>query len=178
MLFDEVEKAAPDVLNILLQILDEGTLKDNKGRWIDFKSTVIIMTSNIGSEIFSKKGGSIGFHTANTDGQAEKTYQEQKEKVLERLKDWMKPELLNRIDYKIVFRPLGKEHILNILEMQLESFLAQRKDSSYEGKLPKYTKKKLESIVDEIYDPQFGARPIEKYIYEKIEPEIIDSIMG
>ena len=178
VLFDEVEKASPDVLNILLQILDEGTLKDNKGRWIDFKSTVIIMTSNIGSEIFSKKGGSIGFHTTTVGGEAEKTYQEQKEKVLERLKDWMKPELLNRIDYKIVFRPLGKEHILNILEMQLEAFLAQRKDSSYEGKLPKYTKKKLESIVDEIYDPQFGARPIEKYIYEKIEPEIIDSIMG
>lgn len=177
VLFDEIEKASPDVLNILLQILDEGTLKDNKGRWIDFKSTVIIMTSNIGSEIFSKKGWSIGFHTANAEWQIEKSYQEQKEKVMERLKDWMKPELLNRIDHKIVFRPLEKKHILAILQMQLDGFLAQWKDSSYEGKLPNYTKKKLEGIVDEIYDPQFGARPVEKYIYEKIEPEIIDSIM-
>lgn len=96
---------------------------------------------------------------------------------MERLKDWMKPELLNRIDHKIVFRPLEKKHILAILQMQLDGFLAQWKDSSYEGKLPNYTKKKLEGIVDEIYDPQFGARPVEKYIYEKIEPEIIDSIM-
>jgi ATP-dependent Clp protease ATP-binding subunit ClpC len=178
ILFDEIEKASPDVLNIMLQILDEWHLKDNKWRMIDFKSTVIIMTSNIWSEVFSKKSGSIGFHMAGTDQEvAKKEFDSQKSKVLERLKDWMKPELLNRIDYTIVFRPLEKEHIQAILQMQLDAFLANRK-AWYEGKLPKFTKKKIQEIVDEIYDPQFGARPIEKYIYEKIEPEIIDAIMG
>ncbi len=178
ILFDEIEKASPDVLNIMLQILDEWHLKDNKWRMIDFKSTVIIMTSNIWSEVFSKKSGSIWFHMAWTESEiAKKEFDLQKAKVLERLKDWMKPELLNRIDYTIVFRPLEKEHIQAILQMQLDAFLANWK-AWYEGKLPKFTKKKIQEIVDEIYDPQFGARPIEKYIYEKIEPEIIDAIMS
>lgn len=178
ILFDEVEKASPDVLNIMLQILDEWHLKDNKGRLIDFKSTVIIMTSNIGSEVFSKKSWTIGFHNMAADAKeaAKKEFDVQKNKVMDRLKDWMKPELLNRIDYTIVFRPLEKDHLLSILKMQLDVFLEKRK-WWYEGKLPTFTKKKLEGIIDEIYDPQFWARPIEKYIYEKIEPEIIDSIM-
>lgn len=177
VLFDEVEKASPDVLNIMLQILDEGHLKDNKGRLIDFKSTVIIMTSNIGSEVFSKKAGTIWFHMADEKEAAKKEFAVQKEKVMERLKDWMKPELLNRLDYTIVFKPLEKDHLMSILKNQLDKFLSQRKGGGYDGKLPTFTKKKLEAIVDEIYDPQFGARPIEKYIYEKIEPQIIDSIM-
>ena len=178
ILFDEIEKASPDVLNIMLQILDEGHLKDNKGRMIDFKSTVIIMTSNIGSEVFSKKSWTIGFHNMAIDEKdlIKKEFEVQKGKVLERLKDWMKPELLNRIDYTIVFRPLEKRHLQAILQLQLDKFLVQRK-GWYEGKLPTFTKKKLEAIIDEIYDPQFGARPIEKYIYEKIEPAIIEGIM-
>lgn len=162
----------------MLQILDEGHLKDNKGRMIDFKSTVIIMTSNLGSEVFSKKAGTIGFHNTATSEKdiAKKEFDIQKGKVLERLKDWMKPELLNRIDYTIVFRPLEKEHLQSILQLQLDKFLLQRKNG-YEGKLPTFSKKKVQAIIDEIYDPQFGARPIEKYIFEKIEPEIIDAIM-
>lgn len=176
ILFDEIEKAAPDVLNILLQILDEGHLKDNKGRWIDFKSAVIIMTSNLGSEVFSKKAWLIGFHTANAADAEQKEFAVQKEKVMERVKDWMKPELLNRLDYSIVFKPLAKPFLVSIMQQQLTTFLQQRK-GGYEGKLPTFTKKKIEAIIDEIYDPQFGARPIEKYIYEKIEPAIIDSIM-
>lgn len=95
---------------------------------------------------------------------------------MERVKDWMKPELLNRLDYSIVFKPLAKPFLVSIMQQQLTTFLQQRK-GGYEGKLPTFTKKKIEAIIDEIYDPQFGARPIEKYIYEKIEPAIIDSIM-
>lgn len=175
VLFDEIEKAAPDVLNILLQILDEGHLKDNKGRWIDFKSTVIILTSNLGSEYFSAKAGTIGFHTTEGKDAVKKEFAQQKEKVMERVKDWMKPELLNRIDRTVIFKPLEKEDLLAILQVQLKNFLTQWEGSA--KKLPTFTKKKLEAIVDEIYDPQFGARPIEKYIYEKIEPAIIDSVM-
>lgn len=156
VLFDEIEKASPDVLNIMLQILDEGHLKDNKGRRIDFKSTVIVMTSNIGSEVFSKKGGTIGFHTAGDEKAiAAKDFAQQKEKVMERLKDRMKPELLNRLDYTIVFKPLSKEHLMTILKKQLDVFLAHWKNGNYAGKLPTFTKKKLEGIIDEIYDPQF-----------------------
>ena len=95
---------------------------------------------------------------------------------MDRLKDWMKPELLNRLDYTIVFKPLEKDHLMVILKNQLDTFLSNWK-AGYDGKLPTFTKKKLETIIDEIYDPQFGARPIEKYIYEKIEPQIIDAIM-
>lgn len=177
VLFDEMEKASPDVLNILLQILDEGHLKDNKGRWIDFKSTIIILTSNIGSEEFGKKIASIGFEGGDEKHIANKDFDQQKQRIMERLKDHMKPELLNRLDYTIVFRPLSKEALGEIFVMKVTEFLAAWKEK--EGvKIPKFTKKKVEEIIDKIYNPQFGARPIERYIYDEIEPQLIDQMMN
>lgn len=177
VLFDEMEKASPDVLNILLQLLDEGHLKDNKGRWIDFKSTIIVLTSNIGSEEFGKKIGSIGFDDGDDQALAKKDFEQQKKRIMERLKDQLKPELLNRLDYTIIFRPLSKEALGEIFVKKVNDFLTAWKVK--EGlKLPKFTKKKVEEIIDKIYNPQFGARPIERYIYDEIEPALIDQMMA
>jgi ATP-dependent Clp protease ATP-binding subunit ClpC len=176
ILFDEVEKAATDVLNILLQILDEGHLKDAKGRWIDFKNTIIIMTSNIGSEEFGKKQSRIGF--ANQDEKtSEKDFALVKERVLEEMKNFLSPELINRIDYKIVFQHLEKTTLAKILTSKLDTFLSTWKTHS-DIALPKFTQKKIGEIVDKIYDPQYGARPVERYIQDEVEPELINKVLN
>jgi ATP-dependent Clp protease ATP-binding subunit ClpC len=177
LLFDEIEKASPDVLNILLQILDEGKLKDSKGRRIDCKSTIIVMTSNIGSEEFGKKQVKIGF--ASKDGVteiADKEFGEIKGRVLEELKNHLSPELINRLDYKIVFKHLNKATLAKIMKIKIEEFLATRKLNT-EIKLPAFSDKKIVEIIDKIYDPQYGARPLERYIQDTIEPEIINEIL-
>lgn len=176
VLFDEIEKASPDVMNILLQMLDEGHLKDNKGRWIDFKSTIVVLTSNLGSEEFGKKIASIGFSSDDEKGMSEKDFEGQKERIMARLKEWMKPELLNRLDYTIVFKPLSKENLSEIFVMKVNEFLDAWKQKE-EIKIPRFTKKKVAEIIDKIYDPQFGARPIDRYIYDEVEPKLIDQMM-
>lgn len=177
ILFDEIEKASPDVLNILLQILDEWTLKDNKWRLIDFKSTIIVMTSNIWSDEFSKKQTRIWFSAATTEAEIDDQYfQEIKTRVLDELKNYLSPELINRIDYKIVFKHLSKEILTNIMKIKLNEFLAARKEQP-DIKIQKYSDKKISEIIDKIYDPQYWARPIERYIQDVIEPEIINNIL-
>ena len=179
LLLDEIEKASPDVLNILLQILDEWKLKDSKWRWIDFKSCIVVMTSNIGSENFSKNSWVIWFDASKQDKEefSEHSFEKIQWKIMDELKDYMTPELLNRIDYKIIFKPLSKEVLANIFEKNLNEFLCSRKVNS-QVKLPEFSKKKIASIIDEIYDPQYGARPIERYINDNIEPEIIKQLIG
>ncbi|MBF0981827.1 ATP-dependent Clp protease ATP-binding subunit, partial [Candidatus Gracilibacteria bacterium] len=176
VLLDEIEKASPDVLNILLQILDEGQLKDSKGRRVDFKNTIIIMTSNIGTEEFSKKKSSIGFDTGSSQDMENKLHEDIKTRVLEDLKNYLTPELSNRIDHKIVFRALTKKDLTDIFNQKLKTFLAARKTNE-KVKLPKFTKTEIEKIIDKIYDPQFGARPVERYINDEIEAQIINSLL-
>ena len=176
ILFDEIEKASPDVLNILLQILDEWQLKDSKWRLIDFKSTIIIMTSNIGSEEFSKKQVSIGFSTGTEKEMNEKDFDLVKERVIDQLKTSLTPELLNRIDHKVVFRPLSKDDLKAIFNMQLATFLDAWKWKEW-IKLPKFTAKQVKDIIEKIYDPQYGARPVERYIQNDIEWELINSVL-
>ena len=176
ILFDEIEKASTDVLNILLQILDEGHLKDAKGRIIDFKNTIIIMTSNIGSEEFVKKQSTIGFATGEKWDINDKAFELVKQRVLEEMKNFLTPELLNRIDYKIVFKHLSKETLAIIMKNKINTFLAARKASS-EIELPKYSDKQIKDIIEKIYEPQYGARPLERYIQDEIEPKLIAEIM-
>lgn len=176
ILLDEIEKASPDVLNILLQILDEGQLKDSKWRWIDFKNTIIVMTSNIGTEEFSKKKTSIWFDTGTKADIDNKQFDDIKTRVLEELKNFLTPELSNRIDHKVVFRPLSKENLTSIFNQQIKTFLSAWKEND-QVKLPKFSKAEVEKIVDEIYDPAFGARPVERYINDEIEPKIINSLL-
>ena len=176
LLLDEIEKASPDVLNILLQILDEGHLKDSKGRIIDFKNTIVIMTSNIGTEEFGKKKAIIWFDTWNEQDIDKKQFESIRERVLEDLKNHISPELSNRIDYKVVFRPLGKEDLTKIFNQQIKKFLSAWKENK-QVKLPKFTKAEVEKIIDKIYDPAFGARPVERYINDEVEPKIINSLL-
>jgi ATP-dependent Clp protease ATP-binding subunit ClpC len=142
ILFDEIEKASSDVLNILLQILDEGQLKDAKGRIIDFKNTIIIMTSNIGSEEFVKKQNRIGFATGEKNDIDDKEFALVKERVIEEMKNFLTPELINRIDYKIVFKHLDKTTLSKIMKNKIEQFLATRKQNS-EIALPTYSDKQI-----------------------------------
>ena len=177
ILFDEIEKASPDVLNILLQILDEGTLKDAKWRIIDFKSTIIIMTSNLGSDEFGKKQSRIGFAGEETVQEiTDKNFADIKERVMTQVKEFISPELLNRIDYTLVFRSLSKEVITNIFAKKVKDFLSVR-SAKTQVKVPTFSKKKIGDIVEKIYDPVYGARPLDRYIHDEIEPELIDQMM-
>ena len=176
ILLDEIEKASPDVLNILLQILDEGQLKDSKGRRIDFKNTIIVMTSNIGTEEFSKKKTAIGFDTGSKNDIETKQFDNIKTRVLEELKNFLTPELSNRIDHKVVFRPLTKANLADIFNQQIKTFLAAWKEND-QVKLPKFSKAEVDKIIDKIYDPAFGARPVERYINDEVEPQIINALL-
>jgi len=176
ILLDEIEKAAPDVLNILLQMLDEGQLKDSKWRIIDFKSTIIIMTSNLGAEEFSKKQAAIGFANHDDIKQIDKDFDQTKARVMEHVKDFLSPELLNRIDNVTIFKPLTKEVLTSIMDIKIKEFLAAWKQEA-SLKMPRFTKQKITKIIDDIYDPGLGARPLDRYINDKIEPQLIEQMM-
>jgi ATP-dependent Clp protease ATP-binding subunit ClpC len=177
VLFDEIEKASPDVLNVLLQLLDEGHLKDNKGRWIDFKHTIIILTSNMGSDKFGKKLASIGFVGGETATYDNQQFALVKEKVLEVVKERMAPELINRLNAMLVFKPLTKVELTEIFKTKLALFYDQWKVRP--GiRLPKFDKKRITQVIDKIYDPQYGARPVERYLHDELEPELIEQVMN
>jgi ATP-dependent Clp protease ATP-binding subunit ClpC len=169
VLFDEIEKAHPDVFNILLQILEEGQLTDSYGRKIDFKNTIVIMTSNIGTAEIGK-GDSLGFAKDSTDV----SYDKMKTRLLEETKKIFSPEFLNRIDEIIVFRQLNKEDmkkIVDILIAEVEERLSERKMML---ELEESTK---ELLVEEGFDPEFGARPIKRTIRRLIEDPLSEEIL-
>ncbi len=174
ILFDEIEKAAPDVLNIMLQILDEWQIKDNKGRLIDFKNTIIIMTSNLGSEFFTDKGSKIGFGLGTN---TEFDYDHAKSLVMDKVNSHFTPEWLNRIDFKIVFRPLSKTVLIDIFRKNLDLLFAQRAAKS-DITLPEYSDDRVATIINDIYNPAYGARPVEQYIFDKVEEELIEQVMN
>ena len=160
ILFDEIEKAHPDVFNVLLQLLDDGRLTDGKGKMVDFKNTIVIMTSNIGSEII-----------LNDPMVSEPT----KEAVLDEMKHRFKPEFLNRIDDIIVFKALGKESIKNIVNLILEGINERLKEQYIKVE---FTDKALDYIVDEAYDPAYGARPLKRFVQKDIETNLSKMILG
>lgn len=170
VLFDEIEKAHPNVMNILLQILDEGQVKDAQGREIDFKNTVILMTSNVGAE-FIQKETSIGFVTSN-DAQA--SYDKMKEIVLEQLTKQFRPEFLNRVDEKVVFRPLSKEDLASIVEIMINDM---NKRLEEKGISLKVTKKVKSFLVEKGYDPKLGARPLRRSIQEYVEDPLSEDVL-
>lgn len=159
VLFDEIEKAHPEVFNVLLQILDNGRLTDAKGRVVNFKNTVIIMTSNIGAQYIDKMQ-SIGFNNGEKE-----SYEGVKDKVLSSLKDHFRPEFLNRLDDIIIFDILGKEAIKEIVKIQID--IVKKRLEDKEIKLS-VTEPVLELLAKEGYNPQYGARPLKRLIQEKI----------
>lgn len=174
VLFDEIEKAHPEVFNMLLQILDEGRLTDARGRKVDFKNTVIIMTSNIGAQKLTQEAGPIGFQTGEEATKEEAHYDDIKEVILEELQHEFNPEFLNRVDKTIVFRPLTKDNLYGIIKLQLEE-LSERLHE--QGLSIKVNKSAYDIIFREGYNPSFGARPIRRAIQELIEDKISEMLL-
>ncbi|MCJ7521665.1 MAG: ATP-dependent Clp protease ATP-binding subunit, partial [Dehalococcoidia bacterium] len=161
ILLDEIEKAHPDVFNILLQIFDDGHLTDAKGRRVDFRNTIIIMTSNIGSELIRKES-TIGFISRSDEGKvAQMYYDKMKDKVLDEMKKTFRPEFLNRIDGTVVFHALTQEHIHKIVELMLSQVQIQLKDKDIKLETTDAAK---ELLGEKGYDPAFGARPLRRVI--------------
>ncbi len=170
VLFDEIEKAHQDVMNTLLQILDDGTATDAQGRKVDFKNTVIIMTSNVGAELF-KKESSIGF-LKRDDAQA--SYERTKERVLDDLHKKFRPEFLNRVDETVVFRPLSKEDLGSIIDIMLKDLNDRIKEKEMSLSI---SKKAKDFLVDKGFDPKFGARPLRRTIEDFIEDPLSEDVL-
>ena len=169
VLLDEIEKAHPDVFNILLQVLDDGRLTDNKGRTADFKNTIIIMTSNIGSNLLQEKFDRIN------DNNWDETIEKSKKEVFELLKRSIKPEFLNRIDEIIMFNPLTKKEIKEITELQIKQLTARLSENSITLNV---SEKAISLIAEQGYDPLFGARPVKRVIQHDILNELSKMILA
>ncbi len=172
ILLDEIEKAHPDVFNILLQLLDEGQLTDSLGRKVDFRNTVVIMTSNIGARQIQDFGEGVGFQTGSKKDSSEDN---NKSVIDKALKKAFAPEFLNRIDDVIFFNSLGKEDISKIIELELDE-LINRVDSL--GYKIKFTKGAKEYLVDKGYDPKFGARPLKRAIQKYVEDPVAEEMIS
>ncbi|MDE7436912.1 MAG: ATP-dependent chaperone ClpB [Muribaculaceae bacterium] len=172
VLFDEIEKANPDVFNILLQVLDDGRLTDNKGRFINFKNTIIIMTSNMGSDIIREKFQ--GFNDKNEE-EKENVIATTKQDVMDRLKQIIRPEFLNRIDETVMFTPLDKKEILEIVNIQVKSV---QKMLASNGITLNVTKEALDLLAEDGYDPEFGARPVKRTIQRMVLNQLSKDILA
>jgi ATP-dependent Clp protease ATP-binding subunit ClpC len=168
---DEIEKAHPDVFNILLQILEEGKLTDAQGRKVDFRNTIVIMTSNIGAGQISKNQ-SFGFSVGDESGLS---YDEMKTRVMGELKKVFRPELLNRIDEIIVFHKLSKEEIKSVIEILMKRLREQM--STHEVSI-ELTDEAKDLLVEKGYDPAMGARPLRRAIQRLIEDPLADFVLG
>lgn len=169
VLFDEIEKAHPDVFNILLQVLDDGRLTDNKGRLVNFKNTIIIMTSNMGSNVIRDN------FAAMTDDNRDETIEKTKEQVIEMLKQTIRPEFLNRIDETIMFTPLNQVEIEEIVGLQIKSV---QKMLERNGVTLKVTPAALHYLAEEGYDPEFGARPVKRVIHRLVLNRLSKDILA
>jgi ATP-dependent Clp protease ATP-binding subunit ClpB len=169
VLFDEIEKAHPDVFNVLLQVLDDGRLTDNKGRMVNFKNTIIIMTSNLGShlisEMFGKANGSID----------ERLMDRVREQLMDLLKQSIRPEFLNRIDETIVFTPLSVNDIRGIVKLQFERIRERMKNQGLEIGI---SEEAIDWIAENGYDPQFGARPVKRVLQKYVLNELSKRILS
>lgn len=176
ILFDEIEKWDVEVYNLLLQILEEWVLTDNKGRKVNFKNTVIIMTSNIGQEEFGEKASQIGFSTSESEEQKILSdYDAAKARIKDSLTDYFSPEFINRIDKVIVFNPLDKAAIKKIVKLQLEKFAARLASKDLELV---YESKLITAVAKVVYNPEFWAREIRRYITDQIEDKIAEKIIN
>jgi ATP-dependent Clp protease ATP-binding subunit ClpB len=169
VLLDEIEKAHPDVFNILLQVLDEGRLTDNKGRTADFRNTIIIMTSNMGSQIISEHMSKL------TDANHDEVFEQTRLEVMELLRRSIRPEFLNRIDELIMFKPLTRAEIMEIVELQLRNLtqMLSRNEIALE-----YTESAVEKIANVGFDPQYGARPVKRVLQREVLNELSKKILA
>jgi len=169
ILLDEIEKAHPDVFNMLLQVLEEGRLTDSFGRHVDFRNTILIMTSNVGADLIRKRG-SLGFKVQKE----ELSYQEMKEKLMDEVKKTFKPEFLNRIDDVIVFHPLSREDLEKIVEIEVREVKERLKEQDVTIEL---TKEAKDFLINKGFDPTFGARPLKRTISRYLEDPLAQSLL-
>jgi ATP-dependent Clp protease ATP-binding subunit ClpC len=169
VLFDEIEKAHPDVWNILLQILEEGKLTDNVGRVVNFRNTIILMTSNVGSDTI-KKQSTMGFSPITDEG----SYEKMREKILEEAKKTFRPEFLNRLDDLIVFRSFTKPDLIQILSLEVEKVLERLRHKNLQISLDEKAK---DFLVEKGYDPQYGARPMRRAVERFLEDPLAEEIL-
>ena len=175
ILLDEIEKAHPEVFNILLQIFDDGHLTDAKGRRVDFRNTVIVMTSNIGSDLI-RQDRSMGFSARGESGRTdEQAYLRMKNNVLDEVKRFFRPEFLNRIDGQVVFHSLGREHMQEIVKLQLQDVNAELIE---QGITMEVSDAARDWLSEKGYDPQFGARPMRRLIQDHLEDKLSDAIIA
>ena len=170
ILLDEIEKAHPDVFNILLQVLEDGRLTDSLGRKIDFRNAIIIMTSNVGADILRKRG-SLGFVAQQEDV----TYNEMKDRLLEEVKKTFKPEFLNRIDDTIVFKQLTKANLISIVALEIKEVARRLKDKEITIEL---SPDASELLIEKGFDPTFGARPLKRTIQRYLEDPLAEEIIS
>ncbi|WP_269607871.1 ATP-dependent Clp protease ATP-binding subunit [Prochlorococcus marinus] len=174
VLFDEIEKSHPDVFNLLLQLLEEGRLTDSKGRTVDFKNTLIIMTSNIGSKVIEKGGGGLGFEFSG-ESVEDSQYNRIKSLVNEELKQYFRPEFLNRLDEIIVFRQLSREEVKDIAEIMLKEVFERIKEK---GIMLTVSEKFKERLVEEGYNPSYGARPLRRAVMRLLEDSLAEEVLS
>jgi len=176
VLFDEIEKAHPDVFNLLLQILEDGALTDAKGRMIDFKNTIIVLTTNLGSKRLTEKAAPIGFNLNSDElSKAEADYENLKNDVLEDLKKHFRPEFLNRIDKTVVFRALTHQNIKEIVKLHIDRL--QKRVESKNLKLEVSTPA-LDKLAEVSFDPEYGARPVRRKVQELIEDQLTEGLLN
>jgi ATP-dependent Clp protease ATP-binding subunit ClpC len=174
ILLDEIEKAHPEVFNMLLQIFDDGHLTDAKGRKVDFRNTILIMTSNVGSDLIRREG-SMGFATRRDEAKsAEEAYARMKDKVLNEMKNVFRPEFLNRIDSTVVFHALSKDHIGQIVDLMIKDV---SKNLTQKGVTLEVTDEARRWLGDKGYDPVFGARPLRRVIQNEVEDRLSESFL-
>ncbi len=174
ILLDEIEKAHPDVFNMLLQIFDDGHLTDAKGRRVDFRNTIVIMTSNVGSDLIRKEQV-LGFATKREEAQSfQEQYERMKEKVLQAMKQVFRPEFLNRLDAVVVFHPLTREHIRKIVEKEIRDIEAR---VALKGIAIEMTDAAKDWLGEKGFDPVFGARPLRRVIQNEIEDRLSEAIL-
>ena len=175
ILLDEIEKAHPEVFNILLQIFDDGHLSDAKGRKVDFRNCIIVMTSNLGSDLI-KRETALGFSIKSDDAQTEKqVYERMKDKVMNEVKRFFRPEFLNRIDTTVVFHALSKDNTLSIVDLMLEQVRSELSEKNIGLEATDAAK---EYLAEKGYDPNFGARPLRRLIQNDVEDKLSEDLLG
>jgi ATP-dependent Clp protease ATP-binding subunit ClpC len=170
VLLDEIEKAHPDVFNMLLQIMEEGQLTDSFGRHVDFRNVILIMTSNIGADLIKGQGGGFGF--GKPSGEA--SYEKMKQTLLAEIERYFRPEFINRLDDVIVFRPLSRENLVNIVEYELRKVTKRLVEKEIGLRLDESAK---DFLIEKGYNPDFGARPLRRAIEQLVEDPLSEAIL-
>jgi ATP-dependent Clp protease ATP-binding subunit ClpC len=174
VVLDEIEKAHPEVFNMLLQIMEEGQLSDARGRKVDFSNTIVVMTSNVGAEII-KRQTSMGFATPRDESADQTGYEEMRDKLLGQLKRTFRPEFLNRVDKVVVFHALTKEDIARIVDLEIEKVRRRLAES---GLRMRVTEEAKALLAKEGYSEEYGARPLRRVIQNRIEDPLSDAILS